>query len=84
MPAIVRPAFTLGGTGGGVATSQSGLRDAIAAGIRASPIGQVLVEEYLAGWQEHELEVMCDARGTRRGLLSIENLDPMGVHRATP
>jgi carbamoyl-phosphate synthase large subunit len=80
VPAIVRPAFTLGGTGGGVATSQSGLRDAIAAGLRASPIGQVLVEEYLAGWQEHELEVMCDARGNAVVVCSIENLDPMGVH----
>jgi carbamoyl-phosphate synthase large subunit len=80
VPAIVRPAFTLGGTGGGIATSQSGLRDAIAAGLRASPIGQVLVEEYLAGWQEHELEVMCDARGNAVVVCSIENLDPMGVH----
>jgi carbamoyl-phosphate synthase large subunit len=80
VPAIVRPAFTLGGTGGAVVTSQSDLRAAIAHGIALSPIGQVLVEEYLAGWQEHELEVMCDARGNAVVVCSIENLDPMGVH----
>jgi carbamoyl-phosphate synthase large subunit len=80
VPAIVRPAFTLGGTGGGVAFSQSDLRKQIARGIELSPIGQVLVEEYLAGWQEHELEVMCDARGNAVVVCSIENLDPMGVH----
>jgi carbamoyl-phosphate synthase large subunit len=80
VPAIVRPAYTLGGTGGGVATSRSDLRRIIESGLRASPIGQVLVEEYLAGWQEHELEVMCDARGNAVVVCSIENLDPMGVH----
>ena len=52
----------------------------IAHGLAASPVGQVLVEEYLAGWQEHELEVMCDARGNAVVVCSIENLDPMGVH----
>jgi carbamoyl-phosphate synthase large subunit len=80
LPAIVRPAFTLGGTGGGVAHTPDELRRAIAHGIEMSPVGQVLVEEYLAGWQEHELEVMCDARGNAVVVCSIENLDPMGVH----
>jgi carbamoyl-phosphate synthase large subunit len=80
VPAIVRPAFTLGGRGGGVAHTPEELHAAIAKGIAASPVGQVLVEEYLAGWQEHELEVMCDARGNAVVVCSIENLDPMGVH----
>jgi len=80
VPAIVRPAFTLGGTGGGIAFTAEQLRAAIAHGLDASPVSQVLVEEYLAGWQEHELEVMCDARGNAVVVCSIENLDPMGVH----
>jgi carbamoyl-phosphate synthase large subunit len=80
VPAIVRPAFTLGGTGGGMASSRKELRAVIAHGIAASPTGQVLVEEYLTGWQEFELEVMCDARGNAVVICSIENLDPMGVH----
>jgi carbamoyl-phosphate synthase large subunit len=79
-PAIIRPAFTLGGTGGGVAFTQDELRGTIAHGLEMSPIGEVLVEEYLAGWQEHELEVMCDARGNAVVVCSIENLDPMGIH----
>ena len=80
VPAIVRPAFTLGGTGGGIAHTREELHAAVAHGLEASPIGEVLVEEYLAGWQEHELEVMCDARGNAVVVCSIENLDPMGVH----
>ena len=80
VPAIVRPAFTLGGTGGGIAHTRDELRAAIAHGIKMSPIGEVLVEEFLGGWQEHELEVMCDARGNAVVVCSIENLDPMGVH----
>src|SRR5690242_7976310 len=80
VPAIVRPAFTLGGTGGGIAFTPEELRAAVAHGLEMSPVNQVLVEEYLAGWQEHELEVMCDARGNAVVVCSIENLDPMGVH----
>ena len=81
VPAIVRPAFTLGGTGGGIALHARGAARARSrTGSTASPVGQVLVEEYLAGWQEHELEVMCDARGNAVVVCSIENLDPMGVH----
>jgi carbamoyl-phosphate synthase large subunit len=79
-PAIVRPAFTLGGTGGGVSSGQSDLRRQVEIGLAASPIGQVLVERFLAGWQEHELEVMADAAGNCVVVCSIENLDPMGVH----
>jgi carbamoyl-phosphate synthase large subunit len=80
LPAIVRPAFTLGGTGGGIARTPAELRRAVAHGLAMSPVSQVLVEEYLSGWQEHELEVMCDARGNAVVVCSIENLDPMGVH----
>ena len=79
-PAIVRPAFTLGGMGGGIAFTQDELRATIAHGIEMSPVGQVLVEEYLAGWQEHEIEVMSDSSGNAVVVCSIENLDPMGVH----
>ena len=80
VPAIVRPAFTLGGTGGGIAHTREELRAQVAAGLAASPIGQVLVERFLAGWAEHELEVMSDAAGNCVVVCSIENLDPMGVH----
>ena len=79
-PAIVRPAFTLGGMGGGIAFTQAELRATIAHGIEMSPVGQVLVEEYLEGWQEHEIEVMSDSAGNAVVVCSIENLDPMGVH----
>ena len=80
LPAIVRPAFTLGGSGGGIARTSRELRERVAAGLAASPLGQVLVEEFLEGWQEFELEVMCDLAGNCVVVCSIENLDPMGVH----
>jgi carbamoyl-phosphate synthase large subunit len=80
VPAIVRPAFTLGGTGGGIARTAGELAAAVARGLAASPVGQVLVERSLEGWQEHELEVMCDQAGNCVVVCSIENLDPMGVH----
>jgi carbamoyl-phosphate synthase large subunit len=80
VPAIVRPAFTLGGGGGGLARTPRELEERIAAGLAASPVGQVLVEESLEGWQEFELEVMSDAAGNCVVVCSIENLDPMGVH----
>ena len=80
VPAIVRPAFTLGGSGGGIARTRAELEERIAAGLAASPVGQVLVEESLEGWQEFELEVMCDRAGNCVVVCSIENLDPMGVH----
>ncbi len=80
LPAIVRPAFTLGGSGGGIAHDRATLEAAVHEGVRRSPIGQVLVERFLEGWQEHELEVMADAAGNCVVVCSIENLDPMGVH----
>jgi carbamoyl-phosphate synthase large subunit len=80
LPAIVRPAFTLGGTGGGIARSRAGLEGRVEDGLRASPAGQVLVESFLDGWLEHELEVMCDAAGNCVVVCSIENIDPLGVH----
>ena len=80
LPAIVRPAFTLGGTGGGIARDRAELDRLVARGLAASPIGQVLVERFLEGWHEHELEVMCDAAGNCVVVCSIENIDPMGVH----
>ncbi|HEY7537080.1 MAG TPA: carbamoyl-phosphate synthase large subunit, partial [Gaiellaceae bacterium] len=80
VPAIVRPAFTLGGTGGGIAHTLEELEAVVAHGLETSPVGQVLVEEFLGGWQEHELEVMCDSRGNAVVVCSIENLDPMGIH----
>ena len=80
LPAIVRPAFTLGGTGGGIARSRAGLEGRVEAGLGASPAGQVLVESFLDGWLEHELEVMCDAAGSCVVVCSIENIDPLGVH----
>jgi len=79
-PAVVRPAFTLGGTGGGLAASNPELRRRVAHGLAASPVGQVLVERSLAGWQEFELEVMSDSAGNCVVVCSIENIDPMGVH----
>jgi carbamoyl-phosphate synthase large subunit len=80
LPAVLRPAFTLGGTGGGIARDRVGLETLVAHGLAASPIGQVLVERLLEGWQEHELEVMIDTAGNCVVVCSIENLDPMGVH----
>jgi carbamoyl-phosphate synthase large subunit len=79
-PVIVRPAFTLGGHGGGVARTPSELERQLDLGLRESPVGQVLVEESLVGWDEFELEVMRDAGDNVVVVCSIENLDPMGVH----
>jgi carbamoyl-phosphate synthase large subunit len=80
VPAVVRPAFTLGGRGGGLARTRDELRATVSRGILASPIGQVLVERSLEGWQEYELEVVCDTAGNCVVVCSIENLDPVGVH----
>jgi carbamoyl-phosphate synthase large subunit len=80
VPAVVRPAFTLGGHGGGFAETPSDLRRQTEIGIEESPIGQVLVEESVRGWDEFELEVMRDRRDNVVVVCSIENLDPMGVH----
>jgi carbamoyl-phosphate synthase large subunit len=80
LPAIVRPAFTLGGQGGGIARTREQYQEIVAGGIAASPIGQVLVEESVLGWGEFELEVMRDRNDNVVVVCSIENVDPMGVH----
>src|SRR5947207_3301986 len=80
LPAVVRPAFTPGGHGGGFASSPEELRTQVEIGLRESPITQVLVEESVRGWDEFELEVMRDRRDNVVVVCSIENLDPMGVH----
>ncbi|HEX2766374.1 MAG TPA: carbamoyl-phosphate synthase large subunit [Candidatus Limnocylindria bacterium] len=79
-PIVVRPAFTLGGGGGGFASTPDEARHRIAAGLAASPIGQVLVERSLLGWYEIEFEVIRDAADTTIAICGMENLDPMGVH----
>jgi carbamoyl-phosphate synthase large subunit len=79
-PVILRPAFTLGGHGGGTAATPEELERLLERGLQESPVGQVLVEESLIGWDEFELEVMRDARDNVVVVCSIENLDPMGVH----
>ncbi len=79
-PAVVRPAFTLGGHGGGFATTHDELLRQVEIGLRESPIGQVLVEESVRGWDEFELEVVRDRVDNVVIVCSIENLDPMGVH----
>ena len=80
VPAVVRPAFTLGGHGGGFVSTSAELRAQVERGLRESPIGQVLVEESVKGWDEFELEVIRDRRDNVVIVCSIENLDPMGVH----
>ncbi|MDQ7843763.1 MAG: carbamoyl-phosphate synthase large subunit [Armatimonadota bacterium] len=79
-PVVVRPAFTLGGTGGGTAGDARELALLARRGLGSSPIGQVLVEQYLGGWKEIEYEVMRDAAGTAITVCNMENVDPMGVH----
>src|SRR5512139_893231 len=79
-PAILRPAFTLGGTGGGIAYNREEFTELIMRGLDASPVRQVLIEESVVGWKEYELEVMRDAKDNVVIVCSIENLDPMGIH----
>src|SRR5688572_14108723 len=80
LPAIIRPAFTLGGRGGGIARTREQYAEIVARGIAASPIGQVLIDESVLGWGEFELEVMRDGADNVVIVCSIENVDPMGVH----
>ena len=80
LPAIIRPAYTLGGTGGGVAYNREEYEQIIRTGIDASPVGQVLVDESLLGWKEFEMEVVRDKADNCIIICSIENIDPMGVH----
>ncbi|MBF0559242.1 MAG: carbamoyl-phosphate synthase large subunit [Nitrospirae bacterium] len=79
-PVILRPAFTLGGAGGGIAYNIEEYRELLDKGLKLSPVSQVLVEESVIGWKEYELEVMRDNRDNVVIICSIENLDPMGVH----
>jgi len=80
LPAIIRPAFTLGGTGGGIVETEAAYWERVRAGLRASPIKQVMIERCLVGWQEIEYEVMRDAEDTCIAVCSMENVDPLGVH----
>jgi carbamoyl-phosphate synthase large subunit len=79
-PAIIRPSFTLGGVGGGIAYNQDEFRDLAARGLSMSPVHQVLVEQSVLGWKEYELEVMRDVADNFVVICSIENIDPMGIH----
>ncbi len=79
-PAIVRPSFTLGGTGGGIAYNREEFEDLLRRGLSLSPVGSVLVERSIIGWKEFELEVMRDGADNVVIVCSIENIDPMGVH----
>ncbi len=80
LPAIIRPAFTLGGTGGGVAYNREEFEQIVRSGIDASPVGQILIDESLLGWKEYEMEVVRDKADNCIIICSIENIDPMGVH----
>ncbi len=79
-PVVVRPSFTLGGSGGGIAYNREELEDIVARGLDASPTGEVLLEESVIGWKEFEMEVVRDHKDNCIIVCSIENLDPMGVH----
>ena len=80
LPAIIRPSFTLGGTGGGVAYNREEFERIVRAGLDASPTTEVLIEESLLGWKEYEMEVVRDRNDNAIIICSIENVDPMGVH----
>jgi carbamoyl-phosphate synthase large subunit len=79
-PLIIRPAFTMGGTGGGIAYNQEEFEEMAQVGIDASPVSQILIDQSLLGWKEYELEVMRDLADNVVIICSIENLDPMGIH----
>ena len=80
LPAIIRPSFTLGGSGGGIAKTRAELIEIVTLGLKLSPITQVLIEESLLGWKEFELEVVRDGADNGVIICSIENIDPMGIH----
>ncbi|HEY5208345.1 MAG TPA: carbamoyl-phosphate synthase large subunit, partial [Stellaceae bacterium] len=80
LPAIIRPSFTLGGTGGGIAYNTEEFDDIVRGGLRASPTHELLVEESVLGWKEYELEIVRDRADNCIVVCSIENIDPMGVH----
>ena len=80
LPAIIRPSFTLGGTGGGIAYTDATFDAVVAAGLEASPTGEALIEESVLGWKEYEMEVVRDCHDNCIIVCAIENIDPMGVH----
>ena len=80
LPAIIRPSFTMGGTGGGIAYNRSEFFDIVGSGLDASPTTEVLIEESVLGWKEYEMEVVRDKADNCIIICSIENIDPMGVH----
>ena len=80
LPTIIRPSFTLGGSGGSVAYNEEEFEQSVMKGLKESPTGQVLVEEYLMGWKEYELELIRDPNDNVIIICSIENIDPMGIH----
>ena len=80
LPLVVRPAYTLGGTGGGIATNEEEFEEIVRGGLSASPISQVLIEKSIVGWKELEYEVMRDSADNCITICNMENIDPMGVH----
>ena len=80
LPVIIRPSFTLGGTGGGIATTQEEFKEIAELGLKSSMISEILIEESIVGWKEYELEVMRDKNDNVVIVCSIENFDPMGIH----
>jgi carbamoyl-phosphate synthase large subunit len=80
LPAIIRPSFTLAGTGGGIAYNRAEFEEIVRGGLRASPVHEVLIEESVLGWKEYEMEVVRDSRDNCIIICAIENIDPMGVH----
>ncbi|MFM7623035.1 MAG: carbamoyl phosphate synthase large subunit, partial [Alphaproteobacteria bacterium] len=80
LPAIIRPSFTLAGTGGGIAYNSEEFDAIVGNGLKLSPVGEVLVEESVLGWKEYEMEVVRDRADNAIIVCSIENIDPMGIH----
>jgi len=80
LPTIIRPSFTLGGTGGGIAYNREEFMEIVETGLDASPVSEVLIEESVLGWKEYEMEVVRDTADNCIIICSIENIDPMGVH----
>ena len=79
-PVVIRPAFTMGGTGGGIAGNEEDLEEIVPNGLRLSRVHQVLIEKCIAGWNEIEFEVMRDSKGNCIAVCSMENIDPVGIH----
>ena len=79
-PVVLRPAYTLGGSGGGIAYNEAELREILENGLRLSRVGEVLVERCISGWKEIEYEVMRDSNDTAITICNMENLDPVGIH----